>query len=57
MIERRDTNKIDGLFDWITCHYWLFLRINVRFQPNVCDGCHNVTPPSMSFDDPAVLTF
>ena len=50
IIERIDTNKIDDFRDGIICHYWFFLRINFRFQPSACDGCHNMTPKSINFD-------
>ena len=38
-----DVNKANGLQKGIICHYWYFLKINFRFQPNVCDGCHDLT--------------
>ena len=27
----------------IICNFWYFLGINFRFQPKVCNGCHNMT--------------
>ena len=30
--------------------------MNFRFQPYVCDGCHDITQKSMSFDDTAIVT-
>ena len=30
------------------CHYWYFLDKGFRFQPTVCNGCHDV--PMLSFD-------
>ena len=50
IIERIGANKIDDFSDWIIGHYWFFLRINFRFQPNAYDGCHNMTPKSINFD-------
>ena len=40
--ENIDTNKIDDLRVWVICRYWHFLGINFRFQPKVCDGCHEL---------------
>ena len=31
-------------------NYYYFLEINFRFQPNVCDGCHDLTQKDMSFN-------
>lgn len=53
--ETIDTNKTDSLHECIFCHYWYFLRMNFRFQPKVCDGCHDMTHKSMSFDDGTIL--
>ena len=30
-----DVNETNGLHDHIICHYWYFLEINFRFQPEV----------------------
>ena len=51
-----DINKTDLSCECIICHYWYFLRINSRFQPKVCDGCHDVTLRSITFDDFAIVT-
>ena len=31
-------NQTNGLHEFIICHYWNLLKINFRFQPEVCDG-------------------
>ena len=50
------TNKIDGLHECIICRYQYFLKINFRFQPEVCDGCHDMTQQhDMSINDVAVV--
>ena len=23
------------------CHHWYFLNFSYKFQPNVCNGCHD----------------
>ena len=33
--------------------YWYFLEINFRFQPEVCDGCHDLMQKTMSFNNVA----
>ena len=37
-----DVNKTNGSREGIICHYWYFLVINFRFQPKVCNGCHDL---------------
>ena len=36
-------NNTDSSRKYIICHYWYFLKINFKLQPNVCDGCHDMT--------------
>ena len=38
----------------ILCHYWYFLDKGFKFQPNVCNGCHDLLM-SMNFNDIAIL--
>ena len=45
-----NNNKTDGLRECIICYYWYLLKISLRFQPKVCDGFHDMTQKSMSFD-------
>ena len=44
-----DTNKTSDSDEPIICHYCLLLRINFKFQSNVCDGCHKMTKRFISF--------
>lgn len=54
--EGTDINKTDGLQECIVSNYLCFLAINVRFQPKVCYGCHDITQKSMNFDSFAIVT-
>ena len=36
-----NVNKTTGERECIICHYWYFLEINFRFDPNVWNGCFN----------------
>ena len=38
-----DINKTGDTHECIICHNWYFLRINFRFYPIVCNGCHDET--------------
>ena len=50
-----DVNKTDGLREKIICHYWYFLDIIVRFDPKVCNGCHDLMQKVMSFNDITIV--
>ena len=53
--ERIDNNKPDSSCEYIIFHYWYFFHINFRFQPKVCNGCHDMTYKSMSFNSVAIV--
>ena len=36
-------------------HYWYFLDKDFKFQPNVCNGCHDLSMMSMNYCDIAIL--
>ena len=48
-------NKNNGSCECIIWNYWFFLEINSRFQPKVCDGCHELMQKTMSFNDVAIV--
>ena len=37
------------------CHYWYFLNYSFKFQPNVCNRCHDLFMMSMNLSDIAIL--
>ena len=54
--KRTDVNKTDGLRECIICHYGYVLEINVKFQLEVCNGCHDLIQKAVSFNDPAIAS-
>ena len=48
-------NKTGDPRKFIICQYWHFLWINCRFQAKVCEGCHDMSQISMSFNDTTML--
>ena len=36
-------------------HYWYFLNYCFKFQPNVCNRCHNLLMMSINLSDIAIL--
>ena len=53
--EVTDVNKTHGLHECIICHYWYFLETKFKFQPEVCNGCHDLIQKVMNFNDVAVV--
>ena len=37
------------------CHYWYFLNYSFKFQPNVCNRCHDLLMISVNLSDIAIL--
>ena len=51
--EENDVNKTRG---YCIFHYWYFLNYGFKFQPNVCNRCHDLLMISMSLSDIAILS-
>ena len=41
--ERIYLNKSDKSKECMICHYWYFKDIGYRYEPNVCNGCHDLS--------------
>ena len=50
-----DVNKTSELKECDICHCWCFLHKGFKFQPNVCNGCHDLLMMSMNLSDSAIL--
>ena len=37
-----DVNKTSASKGCDICHYWYFLNYSFKFQPNVCNRCHDL---------------
>ena len=55
VFEEIDVNKTSELKECDNCHYWYFLDKGFKFQPDVCNGCHNVLMMSMNLGNIAIL--
>ena len=51
-----DFIKTNQSHNCITCNYWYFLGINIRFQPKVYHGFNSLMQKAMSFNDAAILS-
>ena len=50
-----DVNKTNSPKECIIYHYWYLLDKGFKFQPNVCNGCHNILIMSMNFNDYCII--
>ena len=53
--EGTDVNKTSASKECDICHYWCFLNFSFKFQPNVCNICHDLLMMSMNLTTIAVL--
>ena len=37
------------------CSYWYFKDIAVKYEPNLCNGCHGLMQKAISFNDVAIV--
>ena len=37
-----DINITDASRECMFCHYWYFKDIGYKFEPHVCNGCHDI---------------
>ena len=53
--EEIDVNKASASKDFNVSYYWYFLNYSFKFQPNVCNRCHDLLMMSMNPSDIAIL--
>ena len=47
--------KTSALKDCDICHYWYFLIYSFKFQPDVCNRCHDLLIISINLSHVAIL--
>ena len=50
-----DVNKTGASQECDICHYWYFLNYSLKFQPNVCNRCHDLLMMSVNLSEIAIL--
>ena len=50
-----DVNKTSASKECDICHYWYFLNYSFKFQPNVCNRCHELLIMSLNLRCISVL--
>ena len=51
-----DFNKSDKSKQCDICHYWYFLDERFKYQPYICNGCHDLMQKAMNFNDVAIFS-
>ena len=50
-----DLNKSNKSKECIICHYWNFKNIYYKYQPYVCNGCHDLSMVVYDLNDFMIL--
>ena len=45
-----DINKTNASKECDICHYWYFLDEGFKYEPNLCNGCHDLMQKAMNFN-------
>ena len=46
--EETDVNKTSASKQCDICHYWYFKNIGFKYEPYLCNGCHDLMQKAMS---------
>ena len=55
VFEGIDVNKTSTSKECDICHFWYFLNHSFKFQPNVCNRCHDLLMISMNLSNIAIF--
>ena len=50
-----DTNKTSASKECMLCHYWYFKDVGFKFEPHVCNKCHDVLMTVYGLKNIAIL--
>ena len=50
-----DVNKTNLLKECDICHYWYFKNIGFKYEPYLCNGCHDLMQKVMTFNNIAIV--
>ena len=51
-----DSNKTSALKEYMISHYWYFKDAGFKFEPYVCNKCHDVLMATYELKNIAILT-
>ena len=50
-----DINKLNKSKEYMLCHYWYFKDLSYKFEPYVCNKCHDISMMVYDLDDFMIL--
>ena len=50
-----DVNKTNLSKECDICHYWYFKDLGFKYEPYLCNGCHDLIQKAMSFNNIAIV--
>ena len=50
-----DVNKANLSKECDICHYWYFKEIGFKYEPYLCNGCHDLMQKAMGFNNIAIV--
>ena len=50
-----DENKTNLSKECDICHYWYFKGVGFKYEPYLCNGCHDLMQKAMSFNNVAAV--
>ena len=53
--EEIDINKTNASKECDICHYWYFLDKGFKYEPNLCNGSHDLMQKDLNFNDVAIV--
>ena len=53
--EGTDINKTNTSKEYMLCHYWYFKDVGFKFEPHVCNKCHDVLMTVYGLKNIAIL--
>ena len=54
--EGTDFNKTNRSIECMICHYWYFKNTGFKYQPYVCNGCHDFSMIVQNLSDFLIVT-
>ena len=54
--ERIDINKINASKECDICDYWYFLDKGFKYEPYLCNGCHDLMQKAVNFNGVAIAS-
>ena len=55
VLEGIDVNKTSASKECKLCHYWYFKDVGFKFEPHVCNKCHDVLMTAYDLKNIAIL--